>query len=74
MILYVTLLFIGVFQHYNENWIKRFESVIDNMNDTIFDKIGKKFKRNYDAGMNVYLLGRDLIEVGLFQEYKKGVI
>ncbi len=59
---------------YNEHWIKKFENVVDKMNDSLFKKIDKKFKRNYDAGLNVYLLGSDLIEIGIFREYEKGII
>lgn len=58
---------------YNEKWVKTTEKIIDEMNQNIFDDIDTRLKKKYDSGLNVYLLGDDLIKVGIFKEYKEGI-
>jgi len=60
-------------KEYNEKWIKTTEVSIDKTNEYLFSKLDKKLKKNYDAGLNIYLLGQDLINYGIFKEYKEGI-
>lgn len=61
-------------QEYNDTWVKAFETLFDNSNEYFLKKLDKESKRKYKDGLNLYMLGSNLIELGVFDEFKEGVI
>jgi hypothetical protein len=61
-------------QEYNDTWVKAFETLFDKSNEYFLKKLDKESKRKYKDGLNLYLLGRNLIDLGVFDEFKDGVI
>ena len=51
---------------FNENLVKKFETLFDKINQPIISKLSAEEKNNYKNGHNVYLLGDDVIKWGVF--------
>jgi ATP-dependent protease ClpP protease subunit len=59
---------------YNESWVKKFEDMFDKSNEYFLKKMDKDVKKRYKDGLNLYFLGKDLIDAGLFDEFKHNVL
>jgi hypothetical protein len=59
--------------NYNERWVKRYEDTFDNVNKSVLLKLPKELKKEYSAGHDVYVLGMDLIEMGIFKEISSDI-
>jgi hypothetical protein len=53
---------------FTNRWAKRIEEIFDKTNEDILPKLSNKQLKEYKSGHNVYLLGIDLIEFGLFEK------
>jgi ATP-dependent protease ClpP protease subunit len=61
-------------QEYNDTWVKTFETMFDKSNEYFLKKLDKESQRKYKDGLNLYLLGKNLIDIGVFEEFKHGVL
>jgi ATP-dependent protease ClpP protease subunit len=55
--------------YYLKTWVNSFEKIFDELNYNMFKKFTVEQNKIYKDGYNVYLLGKNLIEIGVFEEY-----
>jgi hypothetical protein len=53
----------------NEKWVTRFEEKFDKINAPLLKKLSALEKKQYKEGHNVYLMGNDFIEWGIFKPF-----
>ena len=56
---------------FTEKWVSSFEKIFDGINAPLIRKLPADQKKAYKDGNNVYLLGDDLIQMGIIKEFDK---
>jgi ATP-dependent protease ClpP protease subunit len=61
-------------RRFTDTNVKQFEKLFDEINKPLLDKIDKQSASDYKNGHDVYFIGLDLIEMGLFKEFKTNIL